>query len=432
MDILKLIRKFERRERRRMEEQYEYYIGKQNILKKAAKAPGKPDNRLVTNYAKNIVNNTVGYYLGKPVVYDTDDAALMDQIDAVTKYNDDAFHNTQLGKDVSVFGRAAEILYLDSDDRIRYTKINPMNLCVGYSDDVEKRIEYAIRWYDVTDENDRETRHIEYYTEKDVSYYTYRGSLVFDRTEPHYWGDVPINVYENNEDCMGDYEDTIPLMDAYNVMQSESVNDFQKFADALLMVKNQVVTKETAEQLRDNNILELFDDGEASWLVKQVNDAYVENIKNRIEKDIYMSTNTVNMSDSEFANNASGVAISYKLICMENRVSCTERYFKKALQRRFELICNMLNLRGGNFDYTDIGITFSRNLPPNLQELATTIQQLSGIVSSRTLLAQLPFVESVEQELQNIAEETGGYADNFEGDVNDTGGILAETDRPAV
>lgn len=145
----------------------------------------------------------------------------------------------------------------------------------------------------------------------------------------------------------------------------------------------------------------------------------MENIKNRIEKDIYMSTSTVNMSDENFANNASGIAIQYKLICMENRIACTERFFMKGLQRRFELICNMLNLKGGNFDYTDIKITFSRNLPRAVQQWATTIQQLQGIVSKETLLAQLPFVDNPKEEILRAEDESGYGVNLFQNGMND-------------
>lgn len=433
IDILKKIRNFEGGRRYMLNKLYEYYIGKQAILN-AAKKPGKPNNKLVTNYAKNIVNNTVGYYLGIPVTYRSGNDILMEQINDITKYNDDAFHNTQLGKDVSIFGAAAEVVYIDDDLKIRYAKINPMNLYVSYTHDLEKRIEYAIRWYDVWDDNGKKTRYIEYYTDTDITYYSYSGTLAETGRKPHYFGQVPVNVYQNNEDCFGDYEDILSLMDAYNVMQSESVNDFQKFADALLVIRNMTVTDGTAERLRDENMLEIHDEGDAKWLTKNPNDAYVENIKNRIEKDIYMSSNTVNMSDENFASNASGVAVSYKLICMENRVSCTERYFKKALQRRFELICALLNFKGANYDYTDIEITFSRNIPKNMQETATMVQQLSGIASRETLLAQLPFVEDVQKELEAIEEENNGYSEDFMsgGGEDDRGGILAETNRQAV
>lgn len=406
VDILKKIQNFEAGPKIRMDKLYKYYVGEQAILK-AVKADGKPNNKIVTNYAKNIVNNTTGYYLGVPIAYSTQDKGLQDSLTHITEYNDDAFHNTQIGRDVSIFGVGAELLYIDDDGEIRYGKTDPLKLYIGYSSDIERKIEYAIRWYDAVDDNDQLIRHIEYYTESTVDYYTYTGgTLTFVEAKEHLFGQVPINVFQNNEDCFGDYDDAIPLMDAYNVMQSESVNDFQKFADAILAVRNMVVDGDTTAQMRDAQILELMNDGEASWLVKQVNDAYVENVKNRLEKDIYMTTSTVNMSDDNFANNASGVAIRYKLMCMENRVSCTARYFKKALQRRFEMICNVLNFKGGNYNYLDIETAFVRNIPAHLQEIATSIQQLSGTVSKRTLLQQLPFIEDVDEELKQLQKES--------------------------
>ena len=145
MDILKKITKFEGREQRRLNFLYEYYRGKHAILA-AAKPPGKPNNRLVTNFAKNIVNNTTGYFMGKPVTYKCEDDKLPDEVNEIIKYNDDAAHNTRLSKDLSVFGRAAEILYIDNDGQTRYAKVNPMNLIIERSSDVEREILYAIRW----------------------------------------------------------------------------------------------------------------------------------------------------------------------------------------------------------------------------------------------------------------------------------------------
>lgn len=414
LDILKKISNFEYNMRPRMNKLFEYYIGKQNILK-TNKPMGKPNNRIVANYAKYIVNTTTGYYLGVPITYSSEDEKLAESISRITKYNDDAFHNTQLGKDISVFGYGAELLYIDDDGEIRYGKINPMNLYIGYSNDIEKRIEYAIRWYDVTDDDGNTVRYIECYDDMEIHYYTCTGgNLIETSIKEHLFGQVPINVYKNNDDCLSDYEDAIPLFDAYNVMQSESVNDFQKFADAILAIKNTVMDDDTAAQMRDKNILELMDNGEASWLVKQVNDAYVENIKNRLDKDIFMTTSTVNISDENFAQNSSGVAIKYKLMAMENRISCTERYFKKALQRRFEMICNVLNFKGNNFKYTDIKITFDRNIPVNMQEDAAMVQQLSGIVSKKTLLSQLPFVDDVDTELELVQNENDYVFDGVE------------------
>lgn len=411
----KIIRDFESNRQPRLVKLRDYYLGKHKILEEE-KGKNKPNNRLVTNYAKSIVSNTTGYYMGTPVTYSSSDENLKKEIDFLAKYNDDAFHNAQLAKDISVFGYGIEVVYFDNDLQIRYAKLNPIQTYIGYSDDIEKNIIYALRWYDVTDDNNKTTRYVEQYTESEIIYYTMSGKQAVEtERKQHYFGDVPVNPFNNNEELRGDFEDVISLIDAYNVMQSESVNDFQKFADALLFVKNMSVDEETAGKMRDYNILEGFEDGEASWLVKNVNDAYVENIKNRIEKDIYASSNTVNLSDENFANNASGVAIQYKLINFENRVGMTERYFKKGLQRRFELICNALDFKGASYDYTTIGMTFKRNLPTNTTETAQIVSQLHGKVSNETLLGLLSFVDDVQAELKRMKNEQGDYSGVFEG-----------------
>lgn len=424
--VEKKIRNFHAGEWLRLNLLYEYYRGRQAIIN-VQKGEGKPNNRLVINHAKSIVTNTTGYFMGKPVAYKSADESLDEVIHDITDYNDDAAVNTNLAKNLSILGRAAELLYIDEDGQIRYAKINPMQLIVGTSADVEDTIQYAIRWYDEIDDDNDRIRHVEVYTDTDITYYvTGKNSDTLTPETPdgasgnvvqHFWRQVPVNVYYNNEDETGDFEGVISLIDAYNTMQSESVNDYQKFADAILVLKNQKlptrINPETGKQeeiqLRDTSVLSIYEDGDASYLVKQVNDAYVENIKTRIHDDIYITSNTLDMNDQAFAGNASGVAISYKLMPFENRVAETERYFVKGLQRRFELICGMLNLKGNQYDYRDIEFTFTRNIPANMSEIVTEVMQLQGVVSKKTLLSLLPFVTDPDAELEQLEKEQGQY-----------------------
>lgn len=425
--IEKKIRNFENSDKwYRLNLLYEYYRGNHKITQ-MQKPDGKPNNKLVINHAKSIVTNTTGYFLGKPIAYKANDESLDEQIQDIIDYNDDAAVNISIGKNLSVFGIAAELLYIDADLKIRYAKINPMQLIVGTSANLDDAIEYAIRWYDERDDNNARTRHVEVYDTEKISYYATdkNGNALHPEVpqgasgsvEPHYFGQVPVNVYKNNEDETGDFEGVISLIDAYNTMQSESVNDYQKFADAILVLKNhKLPTKLNPEtgkmeevEMRDVSVLNMYEDGDASYLVKQVNDAYVENIKTRIHDDIYIASNTLDMNDQAFAGNASGVAISYKLMPFENRVAETERYFVKGLQRRLELICAILNLRGGQYDYRDIDFTFTRNIPANVADIVTENTQLQGQVSKKTLLSRLPFVTDPDAELEQLEKEQGQY-----------------------
>jgi SPP1 family phage portal protein len=111
------------------------------------------------------------------------------------------------------------------------------------------------------------------------------------------------------------------------------------------------------------------------------------------------------MSDTAFGGNASGVAIKYKTLPMENVVAIKERKFKRGLQRRIELIFNIVALKGTAFDWRAIDIAFTRNLPTNDTEVADMVYKLSGKVSQETLLAQVPFVEDVGAEITRLKDE---------------------------
>ena len=105
-------------------------------------------------------------------------------------------------------------------------------------------------------------------------------------------------------------------------------------------------------------------DAKGEWLVKEINDSYVENLKNRIDDNIHKFSKCPAMTDKEFASNASGVAMRFKLMGMDNAANKKERAFKKALQRRIELIAEIQQMMGSAYDWRSItslsSVTFLR------------------------------------------------------------------------
>ena len=49
---------------------------------------------------------------------------------------------------------------------------------------------------------------------------------------PHYFLDVPVSVYINNDERFGDCEKIKPLIDAFDKTQSDIANDFESFTHA--------------------------------------------------------------------------------------------------------------------------------------------------------------------------------------------------------
>nr|WP_242949536.1 phage portal protein [Clostridium pasteurianum] len=76
---------------------------------------------------------------------------------------------------------------------------------------------------------------------------------------------------------------------------------------------------------------------------------------------------------------------------------------------------------GKYFDYRDISIKFTRNLPVDLATTAQIITQLKGVISQETALSLLNFVENPKLELEKYRNEQDYNMIDLE-KVNDNGG----------
>ena len=228
---------------------------------------------------------------------------------------------------------------------------------------------------------------------------------------PHYFGNVPIIEYRNNKLCIGDFEQQISLIDAYNKLTSDRVNDKEQFVEALLVIYGSLMgddneeVSEVMKILKENGLLELPVEARAEYISRTFDENGMEILRKAIKEDIYTFSHVPNLTDENFVGNSSGVAMEYKLLGLQMITGEKEKYYKKALKRRIELFCNYLNLKAIAVNPNNVKITFTRQLPKNLNELAQMIANLSGKVSTETLIEQLPFVEDASSEIEKVKQE---------------------------
>ena len=394
-----------------MEKLFNYYNSNNDtILKKTKADPHLPNNKVVHPYATYITNTLTGYFMGDGVSYaSVDDEAGVDELRMILEYSDEQDENVELAKQASVFGLGIELLYIDEDGLVRIKYIDPREAVLLYEDTLESALVAALRYYKVYDYiQEHYFYKVEVYTNKEVRLYhadELLSSLVLDDTIGHYFGQCPLVVYQNNAENRGDFEGVLSLIDAYDKMESDSLDDFDYFVDAYLTLQGLNADSEDIAKMKEDRVILLDQDSKAEWLTKGDNGSNADSIKTRIDKDIHKFAQVPDMTDEAFAGNASGVAIKYKTMPMENLVAVKERKFKKGLQKRIELIFTILSLKGSAYDWRGIDITFTRNLPTNESELANMVATLDGIVSNATLLSQLPFVEDVDDELDRIKQQ---------------------------
>ena len=430
--ILDLIKKHSK-EKRRLSKLQKYYNNENTkIATRKYKNKNKPKNRLSHPYAQYITDTAVGYLLGKPVAYATEDKNLLEAMTDIFRYNDESDNNTTLAKMASIYGYAYEIMYLDKNAKPRFKAIDPSELIVCYDNTLEENIVLAIRYYDeVVRNNDLEetVTRLEVYTkptENDKGEIIANGkiirgtirleSITLEDEEDYYFNDIPVNVYINNDELYGDFEKVLSLIDAYDQSQSDTANDFELFTNCMLVINGELIDDEQAENLNDVNLIQFLNsDSDAKYLIKDIQDTALENYKNRLNEDIHRFSFVPNMSDENFSNNASGIAMKFKLMGLENLIGVKEAKFKKGLMRRIELLCAYAKMKN-NSDYSYLAIepVFTRNTPNNELELSQIMQNLTGILSEETIIGMSPRVSDIQAEIERKEKEANKlYEDDY-------------------
>ena len=143
--------------------------------------------------------------------------------------------------------------------------------------------------------------------------------------------------------------------------------------------------------------------GVVKWLTKDINDSFDE--LDNIERKIYDMMDEVNFNEN-WASNTSSLALRNKLLNLENRVAIRQAFMEKVIKERLKnLFIYIKKKKGKVFDYRDVAIKFTRNLPTDLVGLADVIVKLQNVCSQETLLTLLPFVENPKIEVQKFKAE---------------------------
>ena len=403
---------------------HEAYRGNATIMQRDM-LDGLPNNKLVHNYPRYIVAVASGYLVGNPVNYQSEQditplqeaykAARVDSVDS------------ELAKDASLYGKGIELVYADETGKAKASALDPRFAFVVYDNTVENKPMLGVRYYAAYDVEGKPAGYdVIVYDESSISYY--HGDQAADAvhspgtTEPHYFGRVPMVEYFNNDDETSDFEAVLTLIDAYDKLQSDRLNDNEQLVQALLVLTGATLEAEpdvidngklirrgrTAGQaLRQDKFLQLPDQtATAQYLAKPSDGQSAEILRQTLKADIHKFSMIPDLTDENFAANASGVAMKYKLFGLEQLVMVKERWFKEALSERLLLFSNYLSLKGGRvIDPDSVEITFKRALPANELEVSQMMSYLDGIVPKSMLVAQVPFVTDPAKALEELEAE---------------------------
>ena len=383
----------------RMDRLRAYYDG-HHAIENRVRSAGLPNLRITHAFPRYISTMAAGYLIGNPVQYvsETRQAAL----DAVlAEYARGAVDSVdaELARNASICGKGVELLFADALAHPRTISVDPRDAFVVYDDSVRSEPMLGVYIVPVRAEDGRENGcRVYVYTEEMSIVYTVR-SLADPKIgmpaqiERHYFGQVPVIEYWNDENERGDFENVLSLIDAYDLLQSDRMNDKQQFVDALLVLYGCTLETDArgrtpGQQLREDKAISLPDsDARAEWLYKQLNEADIEVLRKSIKSDIHKMSLVPDLTDEQFAGNSSGVAMRYKLLGLEQLTKIKERWFREALAARLRAYAHFLSCRGEKaLDADEVRMIFTRALPVNELETAQTLRALDGILPAEELV----------------------------------------------
>ena len=448
-----------------------YYLGDNDIhyWTNDKKLRNRADNRIASGFAKFITNMRVGYMLGKPIQFkpdddNGDDSSVDDLLSQFNQENDEKYHEKVMKTNLSVTGRAYELLYAgdaEEDDEgnvktpdVKLRAIDPATAFVVYDTSIDRHSLFGVRYYTV-EYNSRTISYVDVYT-ADMTYHfmsedgltTQSGSdYQLVSQEQTSFGAVPLTEYVNNESKTGDWESKLDEIDAYDLAMSEMANSEEDFANAKLVLNGDLDFSDNMVEVHnaDGSVM-VNDDGEpvkvpkidtkdqflwlkpsvvpssngsntvvpssAEYLTKQINEAGWKTFIDQLSTDIHKDTNTPNTTDEAFSGQSSGVALMYKLFGEDQERSMQESLYTRGIMRRLRLLGNFWKK---NFEINDANIMnsyvphYTPNLPRNNSDIVNMVVQIanSNLVSEDTLREMISQVTGVsaDAEKERINEE---------------------------
>ena len=401
----KILNRFQTVELPKLIKSYKYYKGEQAITLKQPTDTGKPANKIITNFCHTITDTYEGYLTGVPIQYSNDN---FDEILNILKYNDVKNEDGEFLRQGLIFGRSFEICYIDEDKKQRFRTLDPRECIPVYDNTLNNNLLYVIRFWrsDMFDKSNEEYIVEVYGAQSTKLYKSNVGFSSFTLIEevPNFYGQCPITVFSLNTEEESIFHNIMSLQDAYNTLLSSEIDDWESFCDAYMILKGAAIDEEDMEDMKKHRLLIMDTDAEAQYLTKDVNDVQIRNMLQLVNDNIHKIACCPDFSQESFGT-SSGIALRYRLLGFENNAAAIESNFKMALQRRIELLCSIIQLTGGEALWRDVKITFYRNLPINLEETSTIVNNLRGLVSDETLLSQIPFISDVEEEMKKLAKQ---------------------------
>lgn len=448
------INKFKKSEKRKwMLTGEAYYEGEHDILHHKRKVIGEggrlivnenlPNNKRIDNQYAKLVDQKVNFQLGKPLTIESEKDDYVKKLQTILNKR---FHRTlrNVGLDVMNGGIGWLYPHYDEYGNFNIKRFRPWEIIPYWQDSDRTVLNFAIRLYEelvYTGDKEEVQEKVDVFTAHGVEHYEFiNGKLYKDVTKP----DVsPYIIISDGEEMKGANWRRVPLIpvkfnsveiplikrvkslqDGINKMLSTFENNMEEDSRNTILILHNYDGQDLGEfrrNLAQFGVVKVRSgdgaNGGVESLYIEVNAENYKSILALFKKALIENGRGYDAKDERMSNNPNQMNIQ----SMYADIELDANGFEVELQASFEELLwfidmHLANTKQGDFEDEHVNIIFNRDILINEKEVVEVLEK-SPYVSLETRLAQHPYIDDVQLELQRLKAEREEYLnqmDNYE------------------
>lgn len=441
-----------------------YFRGKQDILHRRRTMIGEggnletveniPNNRIVDNQYKKMVNQKVNYLLGQPL---TVKSSNKQYAKAIRKFIDKNFLRQikNVGRDSLNCGIGWLFCHYDGQGNFVFKRMKPYEIIAGWRDEDHTVLDYVIRIYKMIvfeGKTEKAVQKAEVYDESGIHRFILDGNRLVPDDNPHEpyftvidgdgeqaynWSKIPMIPFKYNGEEIPLIQSVKSLQDGLNLILSNFQNNMEEDARNTILVLVNYDGENLAEFRKNLSTygavkLKTVDGaaGDLRTLHVEVNAANYQAIIGIFKKAIIENAMGYDAKDDRLGGNANQLNIMSMYSDIDLDANEMETEFQASFQELLYFVnLHLANTGAGDFEGEDLEIIFNRDMLISESEVISNIQNSVGILSEETLVSQHPWIDDPQAEMDQVKAEKEKASGQYESGAQPVGN--AGTDAPA-
>jgi SPP1 family phage portal protein len=419
-----------------------YYKGKQDILFKQRTAIGEngkltildnlPNNKVVDNQYKKMVDQKVQYIVGQPFLIRSENEQFVESVKPYLQTKKFFKFLKAIMKDAVNCGIAWVYAHYNADGEYVYTRFKPFEIIPMWADAEHTVLDCAIRTYEVVEyigTEEKVVTKVEIFNPDGIYYFELKDDLLIAEEpffEPYFtvidddgnqhgyeWNRIPLIAFRCNEEEIPLITRCKSMQDGLNRIESQWQDQMEEDPRNTIMVlvnydgQNLGEFRQNLAQYGAVKVRSMDGNhGDVRTLQIQVNAENYKAIIEQFKKAIVENCMGYDAKDDRIGSNANEMNLKSMYSDIELDANGMETEFQAAFEELLWFInCHLANTHVGDFEGEDVEIIFNRDIMINEADVINNIKNSVGILSDETLIAQHPWVDDPAEELERVKKQ---------------------------